>query len=447
MIRFLYRLFSKLCVPTEWGGRRERWSCVSWASGPFRRLGVAVWLGMSSAGMAQPRLVDGDFLQTLRTEVRTNHPTVAAAQARWRAAESALRGVRLWEDPMAGFGVLAADAEMRRENGDLVVMAEQSLPRRRLYEARRAQASAERARFDAETRSAALELESRVVQVTIELAMLDEMIAIERRQLEWLESMAANARERLKDPMGNASEPLRIESEAAMERQRVEAYELRREHLARQINLLLGRAEAAPWDALRLPAEAPPTPALGTLLDRLFEVSPMLQGTLGMVRAADAEIAVARRERSPMYVVGVDTRVYSGGDFREAEVVVKMTLPWVNRSVYREAEARATHLRTAAERDGEALARRLRSEVIGAHSEAENAASQARTLAGEVLPRAAKAAEATQVAWVSSKASLLEVLESQRMLLTARLEERRAIAEHGAALEMLRSIVPPHSQP
>jgi hypothetical protein len=65
-------------------------------------------------------------------------------------------------------------------------------------------------------------LETLVAQSAIELALVDEMLAIETNQLAWLESMAANAREKLKDPMANASEPLRIESEVAQERQKID---------------------------------------------------------------------------------------------------------------------------------------------------------------------------------------------------------------------------------
>ena len=173
-------------------------------------------LALVSPGFAQdPRLLDAGFLDTLRAEVRTNHPSVAASQARVLAAEAGVRAVRLWEDPTANAGIMAADQEMRRGDGDLILGVEQMLPRRKLYEARKARAGAERAIFEAETRTAALNLETLVAQSAIELALVDEMLAIETNQLAWLESMAANAREKLKDPMANASEPLRIESEAS----------------------------------------------------------------------------------------------------------------------------------------------------------------------------------------------------------------------------------------
>ena len=404
-------------------------------------------LNATFASAQEARVLDASYLDALRVEVRTNHPTVAAAQARVRAAESGVRAVRLWEDPMAGVGFMAADREMRMDDGDVMFGVEQILPRRKLYEAKKARATAERSVFEAETRSAALTLEMFVAQTALELALADEMLGIQTNQLGWLESMAANAREKLKDPMGNVSEPLRIESEVAQERQSIDSTQRQRVRLMQQLNILLGRAPESAWPTLRLPEPASLTPALADEMIQLFQVNPMLQAMLGTANVAKSEIEIAKRERSPMFSVGVESSVYSRGDFRQATVGAKMTLPWFNNSVYRANTERARQQQVAAEREVEALFRKLRSEVITAQTEAETAARQANTVSTEVIPRAQKAAEATQNAWISSKASLLEVLESQRALLNARLEERRFVAAHRAALETLRSIVPPQTKP
>ena len=344
---------------------------------------------------------------------------------------------------MVGLGVMAAERSMRRDDGDLMFMAEQTLPRPKLYEAQRARATAERSILEAETRSAVLTLETLVAQTALELALLDEMLAIETNQLRWLESMATNAREKLKDPMANASEALRIESEVAQERQKIDSTARNRTRLTRQLNILLGRPPVAAWPVLRLPESASLTPALADELNRLFQVNPMLQALLNTANAAKSEIEVARRERSPIFSVGVGSSVYSGGDYRQTTISAKMTLPLFNKSVYRANVERAQQQQVAAEKEIEALQRKLRSEAVAAHTEADNAAHQAEAFAKEIIPRTEKAVESTQNAWISSKASSLEVLDARRSLLNARLEERRSVAAHRGALEMLRSIVPP----
>ena len=408
---------------------------------------VSVAVFVLTAHAQAPRLLDEAFLEAVRVEVRSNHPSVAAAQARVQGAAAGVRAVRLWEDPMAGLAVMAAERARRQDDGDIIVAAEQAIPRRKLYEARKTRATAERSIFEAVTRSAALTLETLVTQDVVELALMDEMLAIQTNQLGWLESMAANAREKLKDPMANVSEALRIESEVAQERQKIDVTGRQRVRLMQQLNIFLGRTPDSSWPVLRLPESASLTPALGEELSRLFQVNPMLRALLNTASAATADLEVARLERSPTFTVGVDSRIYSGGEFREATVGAKMTLPWFNNSVYRANTERARQQQVAAEREVEALGRKLRGEIVAAHTEAENAAHQAGTFSKEVIPRAQQAAESTQNTWISSKASLLEVLEAQRALLNARLEERRFVAAHRAALETLRSIIPPPTQP
>lgn len=390
--------------------------------------------------------MDDSFLDSLRNEVRTNHPTMAAALARIEAADAGIRAVRLWEDPMVGVAVMGAEVMMRRDDGDLMFSAEQALPRPKLYRAQKSKAAAERSVMRAEASSVALELETMVAMTAIELAMADEMIAIMTNQIAWVDSIAVNARQRLADPMGMAAEPLRMESELAQERQRLDTSEYQRVRLARELNILLGRPLDATWPAMRLPRGTADIPKLQAELDRLPQSNPMLTAQVQVAEAARAEIEVAKRERAPMFGVGVDTRVYSGGDFRETTVGAKMTLPWFNKSVYKATVDRAQREQEAARRQAEALERTLRQNAVAARTDAETAARQANTFSEQIIPRAEKANKALQDAWISSKATLLDVLDSRRAVLSARLEERSAVAAYSAALQKLRSIIPPNTQ-
>lgn len=384
-----------------------------------------------------------EYLESLRAAVRAEHPSVAASQSRIRAADASVRGVRLWEDPMVGASVMAAEKMMRMDDGDLMFEVEQAFPRRSLYRAEKAKMRAERSMAAAEFQATAVKLETLVAQTAIELALADEMIVIDTNQVQWLDRMAVNARERLKDPMGNASEALRIESELAQEKQKLDSNRLMRRRLSRQLNILLGRSPDQPWPVLTLPESAAAIPALQTELAKIASSNPMLQSLRNASDSARADIDIAKGESKPVFSLGVDTRVYSGGDFREASVGAKMTIPLFNRSVYRARIERAREQHEAAEKQIEAMERDLRSELVMAFTDAENAAHQAATISKEVIPRTEKAVESIQNAWISAQASLLEVLEARRAALTARLEERRQIAANAAAVETLRSITPP----
>lgn len=397
---------------------------------------------------AETNILTAEYLEKLRAAVRAEHPSVAAAQARIRAADANVRAIRLWEDPMVGAAYMAAERMMQEEDGDFMFEVEQTLPRVKLYNAERNKMRAEKSMAAAELQSTAVKLETLVARTAIELALADEMLAIDTNQIKWLDRMAVNARERLKDPMGMASEALRMESELAMEKQKRDSNALMRRRLARQLNILLGRPADEPWPTLHLPDNSVATPALESELAKIAAANPMLQGLAGASEAARSEIEIARRMSKPMYSVGVDTRVYSGGDFRSATIGAKMIIPLFNRAKYRAKVEAAKDQHEAAQKEIEATERELRSELVMAYTDAENAAHQAKTFATEIIPRAQQAAESTQNAWISSKANLLEVLESRRAALNARLEERRSIAAQHAALETLRAIVPPkNTQP
>ena len=401
----------------------------------------------ANAAPAQTNVVTDEFLERLRVAIRAEHPSVAAAEARLRAADAAVRAVRLWEDSMVGAGFMVAEKEMRRDDGDVMFSVEQTLPRRKLYAAEKAKMRAEKSMATAEFFATAVKLETVAAQTAIELALADEIIAIDVNQVKWLEQMTANTRERLKDPSGTASEALRMESELAQAEQKHQSHMLMRRRLARQLNILLGRGADDPWEKLKLADSGTESLSLDDAMTKIAALNPSLQGLASAAEAARSAIEVAGRESKPVFSVGVDTRIYSGGDFRESTIGAKMSIPLFNRSIYRARVERAKEQYEAAEKEIAATERELRSAVVMAYTDAEDAARQAATFAKEVIPRAEQAAESVQNAWISSKATLLEALDARRAALNARLEERRFAAAHRAAIETLRSIVPPKFKP
>jgi cobalt-zinc-cadmium efflux system outer membrane protein len=155
---------------------------------------------------------------------------------------------------------------------------------------------------------------------------------------------------------------------------------------------------------------------------------------------AQAEADAAREKRKPVISVGVETNTYSGGDFRDAMFAVRVTLPWFNRSVYQADIARAESERDATLGDLAAQQRELYTQLITLITEAQNNQELFDSYSEEVLPKTENALETTQSAWVSSKASLLEVLDARRLLLEAKAEQKRALASRHVADQALIAI-------
>jgi outer membrane protein TolC len=382
------------------------------------------------------------YLADLRQRAARAHPSTVAARSRADAATAGIRAVRLWDDPELGLGVTAADRMMREDDGDLRVSFSQKIPRPSVYRAERAMASAEAAAKQAETRDAALMTGREAAATAIELALADEIVALQAAQLEWTGKMAENARAKALDPSGNAVESLRMEGELARDRQMLESARRTRTGLARRLNVILGKPLDSAWPELRLPGRAGPTPVASGEVARIRRSNPAYLAKLRETDAAAAGGEVARAMRKPEFMVDVETNWWSGGEYRDTMIGLKMTLPWFNEPVYRAKIEQADRLTDAASAEAEVLKRELAGKVVATVTEAENAAREARAFEGEVLPAMEKAAEATESAWIGSKAMLSEVLEARRALLATRLEQRRAVAAQRAALEELETLVP-----
>ena len=121
---------------------------------------------------------------------------------------------------------------------------------------------------------------------------------------------------------------------------------------------------------------------------------------------------------------------------------MKLNLPWFNEPSY-QARIDAARLRErAAVKDIDTMVREIAAEVIAMTTEAANAAQQARAYSGDIITRSEEATRTVETSWISSKATLTDLLDANRLLFSIRLEQRRFVAMQLSALEDLRVLVP-----
>ncbi len=403
-------------------------------------MGLCVPIGSLRA--AEPASVTDAMLSRLRAEAIRSHPGVTAARLQAVAAARDVRAVRLWDDPMVGLMFMGADREMRMDDGDIRVMLEQPLPKPGLFEANRAKADAMRRAGNENAKTSSLAAGSMATKNAIELALADESIRLQTEQIRWMKAMADNARQRALNPDQTSVDALRLDSELAREEQILESAKRTRNSIAERLNLSLGRPLKNSWPALRLPSTPPPSPIGSAEVARIPRVNPRVLAMKEMVAAASAETRIADRERLPGVSLAVESSMYSGGDLRSASIGLKMNLPWFNESSY-QAKIDASRLREkAATSDVDAMIREIATEVLSIANDAANAAAQARAYSGDVFTRSEAATRTLETSWVSSKATLTDLLDANRLLFSIRLEQRRYIAMQLSALEDLRVLVP-----
>lgn len=384
---------------------------------------------------ATPRVID----KLVREAVAT-HPKAEAARQRTEAARSAIQTVRLWQDPQIGLGYMFANKMMQRDDGDVIASFDQTLPRVGLYKAEKRKAFAD---FEAQGRAVAVtanELGLSVAQAALELALADEIISLQAENIRWLETIVSTAKERAKNPDASATETLRLQGELSMRQQSFAVSQRLRAQYARNLNILLGRNQDAEWKLLSLPLSVPALPSTIALKVKLERSNPRLAELRYMAQGASADADAAKEKKKPVFSFGVQANSYSGGNLRSTMVGVKMSLPWLNHSAYRADIAKAEQLRQSAESDIDGQLRQLNAELTALITDAENNRQLVKGYDTEVLPRTGAAVETLQNAWISSKATLLEVLDARRALLDAKQEQKRALAAQHVAIHSIAAL-------
>jgi outer membrane protein TolC len=410
----------------------------------FRNLPLTIGFVTTAFAGESPVSATAEFIARLAAEAQRSHPKIQAERARTEAALAGITAIRLWEDPDAIFGVTAASRAMQMDDGDVRVGVEQKLPRTGVYRAEVRRAAAESQAQDAMRRLSANELALSVAQAALELALADEVIGLQADDVRWLETIVGTALERVKDPNATAAEPLRLEGELALRSQRLEAARRERAQFERNLNILLGRNPNAHWPALVLPSEARVPKSVSALRAKLEADNPMLAGLRYKIDSATAEEDAFRERQKPTFAVGVESSIYSrDADVKETMLSMRVSLPWFNRAAYRADVARAERLKAAAQSDLAAQQRELFAKLTQLLTQAENSLRIVTAYSSDVLPKAGKALDVTRSAWVSSKATLLEVLDSRRALLEARQEQKRASAAFHVALHSLAALTSP----
>ena len=396
----------------------------------------------ASAAEDTPATVTSSWIGRLAQEAVASHPSIQAARARTEAATAAIGAIRLWQDPQLGLGTLFASQMNRQGNGDISVGIDQMLPRPRLYQAEKRRAVADELTLKASRQQTANELSLMVAQAVLELALADEVVRLQGENVRWLQTIVKTAEERSKSPDATATETLRLESELAVQQQTLATAERQRGQFATTLNLLLGRPAERGWPALALPGKPLPTSTFAALKVKLERQNPKLAAMRHQVDGAQADADAAREKRKPAFSVGLQVNSYSGGNSQDVMTMltVGMNLPWFNRSAYKADIAKAEKLRDATSNDLAAEQRLLLTQATALLTEAETNRRVVEAYTSEVLPKSEKTVEMLQNAWISSKATLLEVLEARRALLQARQEQKRSLAAQHVAAHSLASL-------
>lgn len=397
------------------------------------------------AGAAEPGatvtnrvVLSAEYISLIAQEIRTNHPGVAAANARAFAAAQNQRSVRTWEDPMARLGGMAAREDMRRQNGDILYGVEQKLPLFGKPKLARAVAQSE---TDVALANTEYQFQLRRLEFTkhiLQAAVNDRLAAIGQRDLQWLQTLAAVAENRIGAGQGSQIELLKAQNEKSKRAERLTTDLNHRDHERIAMNLILNRDLSRAWPEFELPPIAPVIAHSPQLESMALKFEPKLRMMRQEIRRAHAAVELTRRQRLPDVSAGLEARNYTGdGSFRQGMISLSANLPWGNGSRYRsdirreEAKGLATELEA---RDYELT---VREEVHKLLVMIDAARREALLYRDQIIPRSSVGLDSARIAWETGRGLLNEVLDGRRLLLEAESMYAQAVAEQYTAMAQL----------
>lgn len=219
------------------------------------------------------------------------------------------------------------------------------------------------------------------------------------------------------------------------------ALETEDHHLMTRLNVLLGRSAVAPLaepESLR-PLPAPDRLDLAALEARARARNPLLAAEGHRIRAAEKRRDLVYLNRYPDFTFGVVPNQMQN-EVRQWDLMFEVSIPLqqaTRRAQEREAEAMLSA--SGAKRD--AAASQLLAELSAGVSELEAARRSERLVADSLLPQAELAFRAALAGYETGKVDFATLLDAQRQILQAKLNQIKARAEAQVRLAEIERIL------
>jgi len=267
-------------------------------------------------------------------------------------------------------------------------------------------------------------------------AYLGETRRITQENVALLEQLVPTVDEKVRGG-GDLSASLRLEVELTRVKDQLQAIDEQRRTQSSRLESLLGRTpnleSVLPWPGLRA---TPPTLGAQAAMEAAVADHPLITAAQRGVMSAQLARDLAGKASLPDLTVGANVIDIGDGGDTAVGVTVGISLP-LNFAKYR-AEREESEARTAAaEAEVEALQQRLKADLHRSIQEYREAAKRLDLYRGKLLPAAEQALELTGESYRTDKATITDLIDTERTLLDLRLINQRALVlAHKSALEI-----------
>jgi len=375
-------------------------------------------------------------LEQALAEARAKNPEMTAARERERAARTRISQASALPDPTVGYTIMGPDfIETRAGPQDQVYEAEQMIPfPGKLWE-RRQMAAAEAKAAHAQATATEREVLLKVAETYADFYAAEASLRAVEEVKQLLGSFEKIAQARYASQGGSQVDVAKAQVESSEALRQLFLLRQQRDAHAAMLNALLDRDPQTPVDQVTLPNRPTLSLNLGELLALAQHYRPELEEASQMVTRDRHASTLAKFGSMPDLSVGFQyVQIGSGmttdpADGRDVWMIpIKVTIPlWQNRIVPEVLEAKRTLAATQAQL--KQTANMTAAEVKEAYARF-MAARQVAVLAEHALiPEAQLAVRSAQAAYEAGETDALNLIDSQRLYLNAKISYYEAVAE------------------
>lgn len=359
--------------------------------------------------------------------IRDRNPTIAGASDRRAAAQIRIGRARALDDPFATVMVEDVPPALRGGMPMVRFQATQMLPWPGKRDRMAAVAERETDAAAAHVDTTVLDAVTKGKRLYYQLYLNSEARRINRDQRAIVDALVDIANGRLGAGVGSHHDVLKMQTEATMLDDGLIMLRADRVEMAAMVNALLDRPASAPVGEPIAIWSSPINRNREKLANAALERRPELREMAAMGAAEHAMAEVARREYYPDVMVGglYDLRTMGGADTLGAMIGLNLPI-WVGAKQRLDVEAAETRAR-AIGHERAAMAAMMRAEIERGMARIDAAEQRIRVIDEEFIPRAQQTFDSALKAFPAGMMSVLEVLDSLRVVTNERLQ-RVAVA-------------------
>jgi outer membrane protein TolC len=381
-------------------------------------------------------------LEWVLKQVQNNNPSLKSVRAAWEAMDARIRPARAWEDPVVGVD-LERNTTQFGDINDAEWMIAQEIPLSGKNRQRGRIATAQAAVAQSEWQRRELDVTTRARVAFHRFANAYVQVEINRRSEELLHQFVEISRD--KYAVGKRTQADVLMAQTDLSRVNEQRRDLERDlsDVQSSLNTLMNRTPQEP-----LPAPGPTAfrevqldlPRLQTMA---LEHRPDLRGTRKRIEAAQGQISLAKRAWIPDPELRLEARQYDGigGGFQEYDTGIFFKFPWFNQGKYRGAISEARKNAESAEYDLAVLQGETLSMVRDQVTKIGTFHHHYVIFRDRIVPLARQTIEATRIAYLADKATILELLAAQRSLQEAESTLQRHLTEYWNAIADLEPMI------